>query len=367
MNRRHFLAASTLAAQAAFSQTADKIATAMIGVGNRGAHLLGGVLEQPNARVAALCDIKPDRLDKAATRAARDNPKTTAEWREILDRKDVEAVFIATPPHLHAEMAIAALKAGKHVYCEKPIGITPEQVRDLVRAAKASDRVFVSGQQLRSLKQMGEAVGKIHSGAIGDVIMLKAQRHATADLPHDGSSGDWYFDVTRSGGYLIEQSVHNLDLCNWVIQAHPLRASGYGGIGRYKNQPPGRSIFDFGAITYEYPNGVMLSFTQNVFHPRGMPAGNQYIFVYGTKAAVDLMYSTNTYALEGNAPPVVLAPKQQEPEHAHITAFYNAITSGGKNPADITVGATAALTAILGHEAMSRRKVVDWSDFQIEL
>ncbi|MBK7930066.1 MAG: hypothetical protein IPJ98_22130 [Bryobacterales bacterium] len=71
---------------------------------------------------------------------------------------------------------------------------------------------------------------KIREGAIGDVIMVKAQRHATADLPHDGSSGDWYFDVSKSGGYLIEQSVHNLDACNWAIRAHPTRAR--AGLGR---------------------------------------------------------------------------------------------------------------------------------------
>jgi predicted dehydrogenase len=264
-------------------------------------------------------------------------------------------------------MAVAALKAGKHVYCEKPIGVTPEQVRDVVRAAKAAKSVFTAGQQLRSLKQMGEAVGKIHSGAIGDVIMLKAQRHATADLPHNGTSGDWYFDVTKSGGYLIEQSVHNLDLCNWVINNHPVSASGYGGIGLYKNQPPGRTIFDFGSITYEYPNGVMMSFTQNVFHPRGMPSGGQYLQVFGTKAAADLMYSMNVYPLEPATKAEPLAAKQQEQEHAHIIAFYDAIVNGGKNPADITIGAAAALTAILGHEAMSKRKVITWKELGVEI
>jgi predicted dehydrogenase len=368
MNRRYFLAGSAMAAHAALAQTdADKVATAMIGVGNRGSYLLRAVSEQPNARVVGLCDIKPDRLDKAATFAAKDNPKTTTNWREIIDRKDVAAVYIATPPNLHSEMAIAALKAGKHVYCEKPVGVTAEQVRDLVKVAKASNKVFVSGQQLRSLKAMGEAVGKIHKGEIGDVIMVKAQRHATEDLPYDGSSGDWYYDVTKSGGYLIEQSVHNLDLCNWVIDSHPLRASGYGGIGLHKNEPPGRSIFDFGSMTFEYPKGVMMSFTQNVFHPRGMPGGGQYLHVFGTKAAADLMYSMNAYPLTRDAKPIVLAEKQKEEPHAHITAFYDAITKGGKNPSDITIGATAALTAILGHEAMSKRKVVEWSDFRIEL
>jgi predicted dehydrogenase len=368
MNRRHFLMGSALAAQATFAQsTEDRIGTAVIGVGNRGSYLLKGVLEQPNAKVIALSDIKPDRLDKAATAAAKDNPKTYPNWREIIDRKDVDAVFVATPPHLHSEMAIAALKAGKHVYCEKPIGVTPEQVANLVKAAKASNKVFTAGQQLRSMKLMQDAIGKIHGGIIGDVIMVKAQRHATQDLDHDGSSGDWYFDVSKSGGYLIEQSVHNLDLCNWVINNHPIRASGEGGIGKYKNDPPGRTIMDFGSMTFEYPNDVAMSFTQNVFHPRGMPCGGQNLQVFGTKAAVDLMYSTMMYPLERDAKPEPLAQKQKEPEHAHIVAFYDAITKGTKSPADIVIGATAALTAILGHRAMTENRVIEWKSMGVQL
>src|SRR5918911_259761 len=121
VNRRSFLAASAVAAaQSALGQSGEKVKTAMIGVGGRGSFLLTGVLEQPNAEVVALCDIKPDRLDKAATNARRDNPKTYTDWRQIIDRKDIQAVYIATPPYLHSEMAVAALQSGKHVYCEKP-------------------------------------------------------------------------------------------------------------------------------------------------------------------------------------------------------------------------------------------------------
>jgi predicted dehydrogenase len=329
--------------------------------------LLRGLIEQPGAKVAALCDIKPDRLDKAATLAARDNPTTYTDWRKIIDRKDVDAVFIGTPPYLHSEMAIAALQAGKHVYCEKPIGVNPAQVRALVTAAKASKKVFVPGQQLRSLRQVGEAVRKIHEGVIGEVIMVKAQREASSDLPHDGSSGDWYFDVSKSGGYLIEQSVHNLDLCNWVIGAHPVRACGFGATQLYKNDPPGRTIFDCGSLTYDYPKGVKMSFTQSVFHPASMPNGNQYIYVFGTKGAVDLMANTMAYPAERGAQPYQLAPKQEEPGYAHLAAFYNAITNGGSLPADITIGATAALTAILGHEAMTREKIVTWSELGVNV
>jgi predicted dehydrogenase len=364
VDRRLFLFGSALAAHA--FQPEKPVNTAMIGTGNRGSFLLQGVLRQPNAKVLALCDIKPDRLDKAATAAAKDNPATYADWQKVIERKDVDAVFIATPPYLHSEMAIQAIKAGKNVYCEKPLGITPAQVRALLDAAKGSNKVFVAGQQLRSQKALGETVRKIREGVIGDVIMVKAQRHAAADLAHDGTSGDWYFDVTKSGGYLIEQSVHNLDLCNWVIGAHPLRACGFGAIVMYKNDPPGRTIFDCGSITYDYPNGVKMSFTQNVFHPASMPHGNQYVFVYGLKGAVDLMTGT-MYPPGRGAQPVVLAPKQQEDEFAHIAAFYESIVHGAPPPVDVKGGATAALTAILGHEAMVQEKVVKWSDFGIDL
>src|SRR5215203_6874284 len=149
LDRRHFLLGTAGAAQSAFGQAdAGRIPTAMIGTGNRGSFVLKGVLEQPNARVAALCDLKPDRLDAAASSAARDKPATYTDWRRIIDRKDIDAVFVATPPHLHSEMAVAALQAGKHVYCEKPIGVTPAQVRAVVEAAKKSSKVFVPGQQM---------------------------------------------------------------------------------------------------------------------------------------------------------------------------------------------------------------------------
>ena len=368
MNRRHFLMSSAVAAQAVFGQSPNsQVGTAMIGVGNRGSYLLTGVMAQQNARVVALCDNKPDRLDKAATAAAKSNPATTADWHKIIDRKDVDAVFIATPPYLHAEMAVAALKAGKHVYCEKPIGLTASDVREVVKAARQSKAVFQAGQQMRSFRQMGEAVRKIHEGAIGDVLFVKAQRHGSADLDHNGPSSDWYFDVKKSGGYLIEMSVHNLDACNWAIGQHPTRAAGFGGINFYKNNPVGRDIMDHASITYDYPNGAKMSFTQLVYQPGSLPSSSQLIHVYGSKGTVELLNTATFYPLDKNSKPTVLAEKVEEPSDAHITAFYNCIQKSAKSPADITVGATAALTAILGHEACRQEKVLNWASLGVDV
>src|SRR6185436_16806459 len=99
-------------------------------------------------------------------------------------------------------------------------------------------------------------------GAAGDVIMIKAARTASADLPHDSSSADWFFDAKRSGDVIVEMSVHNLDECNWVT------------------------------VSYDYVNGIKLSYAQMFFHPAGMPGGGQPTYVYGTKGAVDLDNAT---------------------------------------------------------------------------
>ena len=158
-----------------------------------------------------------------------------------------------------------------------------------------------------------------------------------------------------------------MDLCNWVINAHPVRACGFGGNMRYKNDPPGRTIFDNGSMVFEYPNGAKMTFTQNVFHPRTLPLGGQYVHVYGEKGAVDLMGGATFHPINRDDKTVVLAEKQDEYAHAHITAFYAAVVKGEPSPANITIGATAALTAILGHEAMVRGSVVNWSDLGVEL
>ena len=97
-----------------------------------------------------------------------------------------------------------------------------------------------------------------------------------------------------------------------------------------------------------------------------MPHGNQFVYVYGSKGAVDLMTAT-MYPPGRGSQPVVLSPPQQEDQYANIAAFFDSIVHGTPPPVDIKVGATAALTAILGHEAMVQEKVVKWSDFGIDL
>jgi predicted dehydrogenase len=363
--RRVFLFGTAAALVSKTASAADVFGTGMIGVGNRGSYLLRTVLKDPHAKVTAVCDIKPDRLDRAATAAARDKPATFADYRRLLERKDVEAVFIASPCDLHVEMAIAALRAGKHVYCEKPVGITPESIRELLRVAKDAKTMFVVGHQRRSDTRLRQAVMKVHEGIAGKIIMIKAQRHSSEDFAQDGQSADWVFDARRSGDVIVENAVHNLDVCNWAAQSRPERAAGFGGTLLFVNNPPGRTITDGYTLSFDYATGVKLSFTQVAFHPQGLPAGGQLTYVYGTEGAVDLE-SGIFYPRTRQAKPVPLAERVQENREAnHIRTFYECIQTGRKPETDVVQGATAALTAILGREAYLRQKVVTWQELGV--
>ena len=176
MTRRTFVAGAPalLAAQS----PNDAIRVGGIGVGNRGAFLLRQILKVPNVKVVAICDLNPETLKKAgaAASAAGHAPELYAEFRKLLDRKDIDAVFIATPVDLHKEMTMAALEVGKHVYCEKPMARTEQECRMVVQAAKAAKGMLQFGFQLRHDPFRAASVKFIHGGGIGKVLFLQAYR-----------------------------------------------------------------------------------------------------------------------------------------------------------------------------------------------
>ncbi|MBI3697553.1 MAG: Gfo/Idh/MocA family oxidoreductase, partial [Acidobacteria bacterium] len=228
-DRRRFLygSAAALASSAVTAAPVQEIRTAMVGVGNRGGSLLGQVLAQERVKVAAICDIDPQARDQALSRAGRDNPRSFTDYRQVLDLKDVDAVVVATPCDLHAEMAAACLHAGKYVYCEKPLGITPEQVDLALQAARRSKVFLQIGQQLRYFPGLREVIRQIQQdGILGQTFVIKAQRHSTPARPdaQRRPRPAWYEDVKRSGDLIVENAVHNLDCCNWIAGSRPVSA-----------------------------------------------------------------------------------------------------------------------------------------------
>jgi len=304
--RRFVLGSVAAAASAGFAPAAEReIRTAFIGVGVRGTQLLGQVLAQPNARVSAICDIDPNARDRAQGLAKRDSPRSFTDYRAVLDLKDIDAVLVASPCYLHSEMASACLQAGKHVYCEKPLGITPEQVDLALRTARKSKTILQIGQQLRYYPGVREAMRQIHQEKLlGRVLVVKAQRHSMPVSPEaEQRRPAWYKDVKLSGDLIVENAIHNIDVCNWIADSRPASAFGHGEKYFPTPIPAGTLMMDGFNVQYLYDNGTLLDYSQLYMHPRALKKlqGGQWWMIFGQTGTMDLgQNSAEFYAMQAS-------------------------------------------------------------------
>jgi myo-inositol 2-dehydrogenase / D-chiro-inositol 1-dehydrogenase len=379
MDRRKLLVgAAAVAASQSLSAQGQEIRAAFIGTGVRGGSLLKQAVSQPSVKISAICDIDGKTRDQSLSVAARDNPKSLTEWRAVLDLKDVDAVFIGTPCDLHSEMAAVCLEAGKYVYCEKPLGITPQGVDRVLRAARRSKGFLQIGQQLRYFPSMQESIRQIHDGIVGKTYIIKAHRHGGRSRPREGSAEptlqqktrtDWYADVKRSGDLIVENAVHNIDACNWIANSRPVSAYGHGKKYFPKPIPPGTVMMDGFSVEYIYENDMHCDYSQISFHPRNLktlPSGMWYT-VFGEKGSVYLTHSSATfYDVYGENERSLLPPGSSERDTA--TADFFACIREKRQPfADVRVGAIAALTAIMGREAIYKGRSVTWKELGVEV
>src|SRR5262245_5938029 len=373
LDRRAFVSGSIAALTSAPLHAAPEereIRTAMIGIGHRGTALTGQALKQKNVRIEAICDIDPNARDAALSLTRRDNPLSFTDYRQVLDLKNIDAVIVATPCYLHSEMAVACLNAGKYVYCEKPLGITPEQVDAALKAAARSKAFLQIGQQLRYVQTLRETIGKIHEDKIiGEPFVIKAQRHSTPVRPDaEQARPAWYKDVKRSGDLIVENAVHNLDVCNWVAGSHPASAYGHGKKYFPQPMPAGALMMDGFSVEYIYENDMHLDYSQLYMHPRSLKVmrGSQWYIVFGSKGALDLTDGV-LYSLDSADPKELIRPEDRGERENAMSEFYACIRENRKPAADIKVAATAALTAILGREAIYRRKSVTWQELGVSV
>lgn len=366
-HRREFLLSSAAALAAGASAQQTEVRAAMIGIGKRGTSLIQQVAAQANVKITAVCDTDADARDKAQSIARRDNPKAFTDYRQVLDLKEVDAVVVATPCDLHAPMAAAALDAGKYIYCEKPVGITPEQVSMVLKSAAKSRAFLQIGQQLRYVASLRKVIQEIHNGGIGQPFVIKAQRHSNPVNPEsERARPAWYKDVKRSGDLIVENAVHNLDVCNWVANSHPASAYGHGKKYFPTPQPAGTLMMDGFSVEYIYENDMHLDYSQLYMHPRSLrdlPNGQWYM-IFGSKATMDLTKGVVYPLGEGQPKELIAASERGEKEDA-VTQFFASIREKRQPFADVKVAATAALTAILGREAIYRRRSVDWKDLGV--
>ncbi len=237
---------------------------AFIGVGSQGYGDMKKALAVPGVEFVALCDIYQPMLDRAGKLC----PKAALEkdFRAVLDRKDVEAVLIATPLFEHARIAIAALQAGKHVFCEKMMAYSIEDAKRMARASIAGKKVLQIGHQRRSnliYNHGWELINK--ANALGKVTHIRAQWNRNGKwrrdpVPKDTNDRHWNWRMYKdlSQGLMAELGTHQIHVANWYLGGAPTSVVGSGGIDYWKD---GRTVFDNVMVVLEYPGGVRMSYT----------------------------------------------------------------------------------------------------------
>jgi len=178
---------------------------------------LPNIKNYPKAQVTCLCDIEPEKAKAAAGKFELKGVEITKDWKELVRRKDIDAVFVNTPNYLHAEMAVGAAENRKHILVEKPITISVAAADDMIRAAK-KNKVFLMVEQTQRFDPVHQAAKKfINTGKLGRINMIRGRiGHAGPEYWSEGKS-HWFYNKKHSGGgAMIDVGVHILDLVRWL-------------------------------------------------------------------------------------------------------------------------------------------------------
>ena len=277
-------AASTFNARA-YAAGSDTVRLGLIGCGGRGTHDAGKCLTATQGvELVAMGDMFKDRLDRCRKTLAESHPdkvKVTDEkcffgWdahKKVL-ATDVQWVILTEPPHFRPSHLQAAVEAGKHVFMEKPVAVDPVGVRSVIKSSELAEQkglTIVAGTQSRRLSHFVEAAQRIHDGAIGEIVGGQCVRLGDAmrswgpqERKAEWSDMEWQlrrwlFMTWLSGDFIVEMHIHNLDVMNWLIGAHPVQCMGMGG-RQQRTEPEFGDSYDHFAVEYEYPNGLRIEY-----------------------------------------------------------------------------------------------------------
>jgi len=368
----------------------------LLGCGNRGTAVATSFSQNTTAQVVALADIFADQLAKghdhfnqvnaSLGRAPIDDKllfRGPHAFEQLAESPDVDLIQISTPPFFHVQHLEAAVAGGKHVYCEKPVGIDIRQANhalEIAKRVKPTQSVDV-GFQCRMAPPLAAIAQRIQGGALGKIATVSGYYNAPAstEKTRPGESPDeyrlrnWLWDRVLSGDILVEQNIHIIDLANWMLGAHPLKASATGGRNILTHWG---DIWDNYQVDYTYPNDVHFSFASTQFGSDGdFEAG---LKLFGASGSGNVPY----------AGPVNITGAQawawQDPEGANQPsgkfaangafldnlkyadrdkdrAFIESITSGQCHN-QIAAGVETALSCMLGRMAGYQQREVTWED-----
>ena len=404
MNRRDF----ALGAAAATGVMLVKPATAfgyqansavrhgLLGCGNRGTAVASSFAKNTTARVVAVADLFPDNLAAGRDHFSQFNaslgqpaidPKLTFRgphaFAELAHSPDVDLIQISTPPFFHVEHLETAVAAGKHVYCEKPVGIDVKQAQhalEIAKKVKPSQSVAV-GFQCRNAPPLAAVAERIRGGALGKVVSVIGNYNAPAstEKKREGEGADeyrlrnWLWDRALSGDILVEQNIHIIDLCNWMLGAHPVKATASGGRNVLTHAG---DCWDNYRVDFEYPGGAHLSFASTQFGAYGnFDAGLKF---FGSEGMATAPYSGAVHILgkqawewkdgkAANASPAQFAANGSFSDNLEFAdrekerSFVESITSG-RPVNEIAAGMETALSCMLGRMAGYTGHTVTWEE-----
>ena len=239
----------------------DIINAAIIGTGSQGCSLLGKAVKVPNVRFVACCDIQEKNLAKGLSIAK--GAKGFKDYRQLLDSKDVRAVIVAVPLNLHAPITIDALRAGKHVLCEKMMAYSIDDAKQMLRVARETGLKLQIGHQRRYDPNYRHAYKLVKDGVLGKITHVRAQwnRNGSWRRPCPDPKLDelinWRMYRKCSQGLMAELGSHQLDVVNWMLGDTPSAVMGVGGIDYWKD---GREVYDNVQCIFEYPSGTKLQY-----------------------------------------------------------------------------------------------------------
>jgi predicted dehydrogenase len=381
LSRRNFLKQSSLAAAslAAVSfpsvlhaQAKQPMNAVVIGMGGRGGgagkdFLAAAKHVGVDAKIVAVADLFPNAAKNGTGAYGTPADKCFSgfdAYLKAINEPGVNYVIIATPPGFKPPQVKAAIEAGKHVFTEKPVAADGAGCRIMYEAGKLADQKglkVAAGTQRRHQAGYVDCVKRLQDGAIGDVVSMRIYWVNGGPIWHRGDRGDtalekqirnWYHYIWLSGDHICEQHVHNIDIANWVMKDHPVRAWGQGS----RQQLEGKSgeIWDNFAIEFEYPNGVHAFSYCGQIKRRGSPGVDE--FVYGTKGSAK---PGGSYKVTGGESWRSSLKFQDGPYVQEHIDLINAIQNNTplnevKNVTDST------LTAIMGREAAYSGDWVEW-------
>ena len=243
----------------------NQVQYAIIGTGGRGQYHIKHFNKLDSGRCVALCDINDVNL-QAAIKASKDKPVGFKDYRELLSRKDIDAVVISTPLYMHYPVTRDALLAGKHVFCEKSMVFKPEEVHGLRKLAEEHPtQVLQVGLQRRYSKFYQTAKQMVEKGTIGQVTHAYAQwnRNPGWSMKPDKDlkvqkERNWRLYRETSGGLVAELASHQIDVCDWMFNANPEFVVGVGDLTWRKD---GRDVYDNVQLIFKYPKNQKLMYS----------------------------------------------------------------------------------------------------------